>query len=115
MFSKALIAATLRPIMLAILARGEAYGYEIIQKIHDLSGGKVQWTAGTLYPVLHRLEAEDLVETTWAASEEGPRRKYYRLTPRGHRVLEAEKRQWLDMHALLAQLWGASPELAVSA
>ena len=112
MFSKALIAATLKPIMLSILARGQAYGYDIIQQIHDLSDGKVQWTAGTLYPVLHRLEAEGLVVSTWGESEEGPRRKYYRLTPQGTRVLEHERKQWLDMHALLVKLW--SPGLTLS-
>ena len=112
MFSKALIAATLKPIMLSILFRGEAYGYEIIQRIQDLSDGKVQWTAGTLYPVLHRLEAEGLVETTWRASDEGPRRKYYRLTLHGRSAFEAERRQWLDMHALLVKLWGPTPEPA---
>ena len=115
MFSKALIGATLKPIMLSILARGEAYGYDIIQRIHDLSDGKVQWTAGTLYPVLHRLEAEGLVVSKWSESEEGPRRKYYRLTPSGAGVLETERKQWLDMHALLVKLWSPEPGLSLGA
>jgi PadR family transcriptional regulator PadR len=110
MFSKALVAASLKPLLLSVLSHGEAYGYAIIQHIYDLSDGKVQWTAGTLYPVLHRLEAAGLVETFWRPSESGPRRKYYRLTDQGARALETEKRQWLDLHALLMKLWG--PELA---
>ena len=112
MISKALVAASLKPIMLSLLARGEAYGYEIIQRIEALSDGKLQWTAGTLYPVLHRLETEHLVEAVWRESESGPRRKYYRLTPKGQKALDAEKRQWLDVHAVLLKLW--APEMAVS-
>jgi PadR family transcriptional regulator, regulatory protein PadR len=114
MISKALIAASLKPIMLSLLSGGEAYGYEIIQRIGDLSDGKLQWTAGTLYPVLHRMEAEHLVEPVWRASESGPRRKYYRLTPRGRKALETEKRQWLDVHAVLLKLWGPEFSPAVS-
>ncbi len=112
MISKALVAASLKPIMLSLLARGEAYGYEIIQRIEELSDGKLQWTAGTLYPVLHRLETEHLVEAVWRESESGPRRKYYRLTPKGQKALDAEKRQWLDVHAVLLKLW--APEVALS-
>ncbi|GAB5519462.1 MAG: PadR family transcriptional regulator [Rhodothermales bacterium] len=112
MLPKVLIAASVKPIMLAILAQdGESYGYEIIQRIHDLSGGKIQWTAGTLYPVLHRLETEGVVESTWRKSDEGRRRKYYRLTPQGEAAMSTEKQQWMDVNAVLVQLWG--PDLAL--
>lgn len=111
MISKALVAASLKPIMLSLLAHGESYGYDILQRIEALSNGKLQWTAGTLYPVLHRMETEDLVEAVWRASESGPRRKYYRLTPKGKKAMEAEKSQWLDVHTVLVKLW--APELAL--
>ena len=110
MISKPLIAASLTPIILSLLAHGEAYGYQILQRIEQLSDGKVLWTAGTIYPVLHRLETGNLIESSWRPSESGPRRKYYRLTARGQHALETEKRQWLDVHALLLKLWG--PELS---
>ena len=110
MIPKALVAASLNPIILSLLAHGEAYGYQIIQRIEHLSDGKLQWTAGTMYPVLHRLETKGLIEAFWRPPESGPRRKYYRLTDKGRRALEVEKRQWLDVHALLLKLWG--PELA---
>jgi DNA-binding PadR family transcriptional regulator len=61
--------------------------------------------------VLHRLETEDLIASVWRMSEAGRRRKYYRLTEKGFSALEVEKRQWLDVHALLVKLWG--PELAM--
>ena len=110
MIPKVLVAASLRPLMLSILDHGESYGYAIIQRIHDLSEGELTWTDGTLYPVLHRLEAEGLINATWRASEVGRRRKYYQLTPAGQRALETEKRHWLNVHAMLLKLWGPSPQ-----
>lgn len=112
MIPKVLVAASLRPLMLSILDHGESYGYAIIQRIHDLSKGELTWTDGTLYPVLHRLEAEGLIDSTWRASEVGRRRKYYHLTPAGERALETEKRHWLGVHAMLLKLWGPSPQVA---
>lgn len=112
MLPKTLIAATVRPIMLSLLSSGENYGYAIVQRIHDLSGGRIQWSDGTLYPVLHRLEAEGLITSEWKNQTRGRRRKYYGLTPQGKKALEIEKRQWLDVHAILAQLWGLQPQIA---
>lgn len=112
MIPKVLVAASVRPLMLSILDHGESYGYAIIQRIHDLSDGKLQWTDGTLYPVLHRLEAEGLIVSSWRKSEVGRRRKYYALTPAGQQALETEKKHWLDVHAMLLALWGPSPQLA---
>lgn len=112
MFSQALVAASLKPIVLSILSQGEAYGYEIMNRVDVLSEGKLQWSAGTLYPLMHRLEARGLVEVIWRPSSSGPRRKYYRLTQKGLGALETEKRQWLDVHAILMKLWG--PELALT-
>ena len=55
MISKALVAASLKPFILSLLAQGDNYGYEIIQQVHDLTNGEVRWTTGTLYPLLHNL------------------------------------------------------------
>ncbi len=109
MISKELVGASARPILLSILVRGESYGYAIMQHVHDLSGGEVEWKDGTLYPVLHRLEDEELIISSWRISEVGRRRKYYGITPKGQEALTAEKRQWLRVDAILAQLWGLEP------
>ena len=106
MFSPALVAASLQPIVLSILSYGEAYGYDIMRHVEDLSGGRMQWTAGTLYPLMHRLEGKGLVLSIWRPSDTGPRRKYYRITDKGLRELESEKRAWLDLHSMLMKLWG---------
>ena len=110
MLPKVLIAASVKPILLSILESGESYGYQIVQRLHTLSGGKIQWSDGTLYPVLHRLEADGLVVARWRTAETGRRRKYYRLTEAGREALALERQQWLDVHAILAQLWGLDPQ-----
>lgn len=104
--SKNLIAASLEPLLLSLLSEGEMYGYEIIQRVSELSDGKIRWTASKLYPLLHLLENNGLVEARWYPSESGPDRKYYRLTRQGSTVLERAKRDWLEMNAILARLWG---------
>ena len=91
---KDLVAASATPLVLAILAEGESYGYAIIKRVDELSGGQLQWTDGMLYPVLHRLERNGLVEATWGESESGRRRKYYRITDEGSEELANQQRQW---------------------
>ena len=97
--SKDLVAASSTPIVLAILARGESYGYEIIQEVRAVSGGELEWTDGMLYPVLHRLERRGLIRARWGTAENGRRRKYYRLQSRGKTELVAGKRRWIRVHA----------------
>ena len=102
---KDLVAASATPLVLAILSEGESYGYAIIKRVDELSGGRLQWTDGMLYPVLHRLERNGLVEANWGRSESGRRRKYYRLTDRGSEELENQQRQWQVVNETL----GATP------
>ena len=71
--SKDLVAASATPLVLAILADGDSYGYAIIKRVAELSGGHLQWTDGMLYPVLHRLERQGRVAAKWSVSETGRR------------------------------------------
>ncbi len=84
MYSSELIKGTLKTIVLSLLAkRGRMYGYEITQCVKEETDGKIQLTEGALYPLLHRLEAEGLLETE--KENIGKRvRKYYRLTESGN-------------------------------
>jgi DNA-binding PadR family transcriptional regulator len=91
---KDLVAASATPLVLAILSEGESYGYAIIKRVAELSGGELQWTDGMLYPLLHRLERNGLVEAFWGRSETGRRRKYYRMTRSGAEHLDRQRRQW---------------------
>jgi DNA-binding PadR family transcriptional regulator len=105
--NKDLIAASSTPIVLAILAEGDSYGYAILQRVRELSGGRMEWTDGMLYPVLHRLERIGHVEARWEVAESGRRRKYYRITRGGRARLAEERRQWQAVHATLRGLWRA--------
>lgn len=104
---KDLIAASSTPIVLAILADGDSYGYAILQRVRELSGGRVEWTDGMLYPVLHRLERLGHVRARWEVADSGRRRKYYRITPQGRAQLAEERRQWQAVDATLREIWRA--------
>ena len=103
--ARELVAATTRPLLLGILAEGESYGYALIQRVKELSNGQLEWTEGMLYPVLHRLESEGLIEAEWKEAETGRRRKYYRLTRPGKKAAKEEREQWLSVHQTLDALW----------
>lgn len=103
--NKELIAASSTPIVLAILAEGDSYGYAILKRVRELSGGQLAWTDGMLYPVLHRLERLGYVKARWEVAESGRRRKYYRITPQGRAQLVDECQQWQAVDATLRGLW----------
>ena len=111
MLPKPLVTASLRPIMLTLLGDQPMYGYEIIQRVHEISDGKIKWPPGKLYPLLHSLESKGLIDAFWKPSEEGPDRKYYRLTTHGQTALAREKQSWLDLNAILVRLWGTDLQL----
>ncbi|MBL8892027.1 MAG: helix-turn-helix transcriptional regulator [Planctomycetaceae bacterium] len=105
MVSRELIAASTRPLVLAVLAKGENYGYAIIQQVRELSGGDLEWSEGMLYPVLHRLEQEKLIVGFWKEAENGRQRRYYRTSAAGKKALEKERIQWQTVHSTLTALW----------
>lgn len=109
MISKVLIAASTKPIILSILVRGEDYGYQIIQRVKEISGGALEWSDNMLYPVLHRLENDGFIDSRWMISDGGRLRKYYKLTGLGRKELEAERIQWMDVHNALSRLWEPVP------
>ncbi len=105
--NKDLIAASSTPIVLAILAEQDSYGYAILQRVRELSGGHMEWTDGMLYPVLHRLERLGYVKARWEVAESGRRRKYYGITSEGRAQLAEERRQWQTVDATLRGIWRA--------
>ena len=103
--NKDLIAASSTPIVLAILAEADSYGYAILQRVREVSGGRMEWTDGMLYPVLHRLERLGHVEARWEVADSGRRRKYYRITKEGRMELEAQRQQWHAVNDTLRGIW----------
>lgn len=103
--SKDLTAASSAPLVLAILAEEDSYGYAILQRVRELSAGRLEWTDGMLYPVLHRLGRLGHVEARWEVAESGRRRRYYRITPQGRAQLEEYRRQWQAVDSTLRGIW----------
>jgi DNA-binding PadR family transcriptional regulator len=102
---KDLVAASATPLVLAILAEGESYGYAILKRVRALSEGDLEWTDGMLYPLLHRLERLGHVKTDWRTPPEGRRRKYYVLTDDGRRALADQQQQWAAVSRALNNIW----------
>jgi DNA-binding PadR family transcriptional regulator len=111
MLSKELVAASTVPLVLSVLTEAETYGYALIQRVRELSSGKIEWTEGMLYPVLHWMEKEDLIESEWREAETGRKRKYYSLRKEGRKALQEEREQWLTVHETLTKLWQTKPHL----
>lgn len=108
MSSNTLVAASSKPIILSLLLAGESYGYEILQRVRTVTGGKMEWSSAMLYPVLRRMEREGLIRSEWKLSEKNRMRKYYRLTELGHQELEIEKDIWISLQEALRRLWATA-------
>ncbi len=109
---KDLVAASATPLVLAILAEGESYGYALLKRIRQLSDGEIEWTDGMLYPLLHRLHRLGFVTTEWQTPPEGRRRKYYAITEEGQASLAEHKRQWVTVTRALGHVWGGGDLLS---
>jgi len=105
MSSDTLVAASTKPIILSLLLSGENYGYQILQRVRQVSGGQMKWSSAMLYPVLRRMEKEGLVRSEWRVSSENRMRKYYMLTDFGRKEFEVEKARWLNIQDALKQIW----------
>lgn len=105
---KDLVAASATPLVLGLLADGESYGYAIAKRVAELSDGRMEWTDGMLYPLLHRLERNGLIEASWGRSPAGRRRKHYAITPAGREALAERQAQWRVVSDALTQAWEAA-------
>ena len=106
--AKDLVAASATPLVLGILAEEESYGYAILKEIAERSGGRLEWTEGLLYPLLHRLERLGYVEANWRTPEGGRRRKYYAITDEGRAALADQQQQWVTVTRALKDVWPGS-------
>jgi DNA-binding PadR family transcriptional regulator len=91
-------------VILTVLDRGERYGYELIKQIELESGGKLQPKEGTIYPVLHQLEKEGAISSRWGSGDGARKRKYYRITARGRKILDRKKHEWFSFRDLMDRI-----------
>jgi PadR family transcriptional regulator PadR len=89
-----LLQGTLDVLILRTLLQGREHGHAIAKHIQRTSENLLQVETGSIYPALHRLEAHGWIAAAWELSESGKRAKYYRLTPKGRKQLEAEQAKW---------------------
>lgn len=95
-FSRELIKGSTKNLILAVLADGELYGYQIVKSIREKSGDALEYGEGSIYPALHSLEKSGLLKAKWVAQESGPDRKYYTLTKKGKKVLKDRVAEWKE-------------------
>ncbi|WP_369742922.1 PadR family transcriptional regulator [Pseudidiomarina sp. PP-1MA] len=103
--SKDLMAASSTPIVLGVIAEGETYGYEIVKRVEQLSGGILTWTDGMMYPLLHRLEKQGYLVARWRLADSGRKRKYYAITDLGQQAILEQRQQWQVINNALNTLW----------
>jgi PadR family transcriptional regulator PadR len=91
-------------LVLLAIERERGYGYQIIARLKELSDGNLVMQEGTIYPILHSLQSQGLVESEWGDSTNGPPRKYYNLTPTGKSALKRGLGLWRELDASSAQV-----------
>jgi PadR family transcriptional regulator, regulatory protein PadR len=96
---------TLPTLILQALAQEPTHGYRIAQQIKERSQGVLDFKEGTLYPALHKLENEGLVES-YEGVEKGRPRRYYRITRSGRKVLSRDRAEWRQLSQAVTVILG---------
>lgn len=93
-------------IILKLLERKPMYGYEMIKEIENSSGGVFAFKEGTLYPILHSLELDEMVESHWLDAKGSRQRKYYRITDKGRLQLKEKCEEWVLFRSTVDKVLG---------
>ena len=94
LYRRELLKGSTETLLLSILADEAMYGYQLAKEMGTRSSGYFRFKEGTLYPALHRLERDGLVEGIWGTSHNGQNRRYYHITDRGRARLESMLEEW---------------------
>lgn len=103
---KELMKGSIDILILSVISRQDTYGYEIIQKIKRNSDDIYSMSEGTLYPALKRLERKGYLQSYWGESDEGGRRKFYRIVEKGQTQLEHKLQEWKSITKLIETVTG---------
>src|SRR6266480_931754 len=96
-----LLKGTLSLLILSLLSRKSMYGYEIAATVHRETDGAFTWREGSLYPNLHKMQADGLIVGEWEEKETGRKRRYYHITPKGQTALREKLQSWTELcHAV---------------
>jgi DNA-binding PadR family transcriptional regulator len=103
--SKELTGAFAVPIILSILRDGDSYGYEIVQRVKNLTNGEIKWKEASIYPVLKKLENAGMIKSYWKVEEHERPRRYYSILAGGKEQLNLNMLEWDKVHGVLTKLW----------
>ena len=103
-----LVQGTLDMLILKTLSRGDMHGYGISQSIQQFSDEVLRVEEGSLYPALHRLELDGVIDSEWGQSENNRRAKFYRLTAAGRKRLTQEASDWRRLAGAIARVMGTA-------
>jgi transcriptional regulator len=95
---------TLDLLILSRLARGPMHGFGIAEYLHELTEDLLKIEEGSLYPALHRLEAQGLIASEWGVSDNNRRARFYSLTPRGRKRISVEATNWRRLTDAIARV-----------
>ncbi|MCR1898844.1 helix-turn-helix transcriptional regulator [Irregularibacter muris] len=104
--NKELMKGSTMILVLSLLEQESMYGYQMIKKIEEKSSGVFTFKEGTLYPILHSLESDGLVESFWDHGDSGRKRKYYRITKKGKTSLRDKQEEWRLFRRTVDQVLG---------
>ena len=97
--SKEMLKGSTVILVLSLLDKEPMYGYQMIKEIEKKSSGVFNFKEGTLYPILHSLEAEGMIESYWLGSKGSRQRKYYRITSPGKQHLKEKEKEWVTFRS----------------
>jgi PadR family transcriptional regulator PadR len=109
--SKKTLDGNMETLLLAVLSEGPSYGYQLVQDLNATAPGLLKTGEGTIYPVLHRLEGRQLIQSAWRAGENGRQRRYYRITPRGKKSLSQNRIQFAGLTKVMHLILGENPPI----
>ena len=104
--SKKALDGHMETLLMAALQEGPSYGYQIVQDLNGKAPGVLKTGEGTVYPVLHRLEARGLVRSEWRKGESGRERRYYILTSQGKAALTSNFQEWQALSGVMNLVLG---------
>ena len=105
--NKDLLGAASSLLVLGVLAKGPNYGYEIVRSLNESADGLFEWQEGTIYPILHKLEKDQLLRAQWQDADSGRKRKYYYITARGRAAMQKDAQNFYQFTAMIHRLVGA--------
>lgn len=107
-FDKSLVSGSTTMLLLKLLDGGDMYGYQMISELESRSENAFTLKAGTLYPLLHNLEQQGMIESYEQASDSVRPRKYYRMTKKGRKLFEEQQAQWSAYTSIVNQVLGGA-------